>query len=145
MVREFMEAAEQPGLPAPTAPPDDRVRLRAKLIMEEAFETVGAMFGNPKALSSLGMRVQELLPAFNVYVNLTEVADGCADLDYVVEGTRLEFGINGLPIAKVVHASNMAKFGPGSWRRPDGKQMKPEGWEPPDIAAELLKQQGKTP
>jgi predicted HAD superfamily Cof-like phosphohydrolase len=61
-----------------------------------------------------------------------------ADLDYVVEGTRLEFGIDGEPIAAEVHRANMAKTeGPVA---PDGKRLKPPGWTPPDIAGVLRKQ-----
>ena len=70
--------------------------------------------------------------------NLVELVDALADLDYVVEGTRIEFGINGKPIADAVHAANMAKVGGGI--RGDGKINKPEGWQPPDIAGELRKQ-----
>jgi predicted HAD superfamily Cof-like phosphohydrolase len=144
MVREFHFKGGQPVLLLPTVPSDERIRLRAKLVMEEAFETVAAMYGNDEALQAHHRQVQDILAVARVDVDLPKVADGCADLDYVVEGTRLELGINGLPIAKTVHAANMAKFGPGSWKREDGKQMKPPGWKPPDIEAEL-KKQGWTP
>lgn len=137
MVYEFHATAGQPLLIMPTVPPEDRVRLRAKLIMEEAFETVSAMYGNDGALHIHHQQVQELLAVLKVNVDLPKVTDGCADLDYVVEGTRLELGVNGLPVAKAVHKANMAKFGPGSWKREDGKQMKPPSWTPPDIEAEL--------
>jgi predicted HAD superfamily Cof-like phosphohydrolase len=73
-----------------------------------------------------------------IRVDLPELADALADLDYVVEGARLEFGINGAPIATEVHRANMAKLdGPV---REDGKKQKPEGWKPPDIESELRKQ-----
>lgn len=140
MVREFHFKGGQPILLLPTIPPDDRVRLRAKLIMEEAFEMVGAMYGDEGSLAVHGQAVQEILERLPVKVDLPKVVDGGADLDYVVEGTRLEFGINGLPIATTVHKANMAKFGPGSWVREDGKRMKPPGWQPPDIEAELRAQ-----
>lgn len=74
-------------------------------------------------------------------VDLVEFADALADLDYVIEGTRLEFGINGAPIAAEVHRSNLSKLGPnGPMLREDGKILKPPGWTPPDIAGELRKQ-----
>ena len=67
-----------------------------------------------------------------------DVVQGCknigyalAGLDYVVEGARLEFGINGLPIADEVHRANMAKA--GGPKRADGKHMKPEGWTPHEV------------
>lgn len=42
-------------------------------------------------------------------------------------------------ILEEVHRSNMAKLGPDGEviRRADGKVMKPEGWQPPQIAAVL--------
>ena len=56
----------------------------------------------------------------------------------VVEGCRVEMGINGAPIAAEVHRANMAKVGgPIS---PQGKRLKPPGWTPPDIEGELRKQ-----
>lgn len=140
MVREFHFKAKQPILISPMVPPDERVRLRAKLIMEEAFEMVGAMYGDDGALLVHKQAVQELLAKLPVDVDMPKVVDGGAELDYVVEGTRIEFGVNGLPVAKTVHTANMAKFGPGSWVREDGKQMKPPNWQAPDIEGELRKQ-----
>jgi predicted HAD superfamily Cof-like phosphohydrolase len=61
-----------------------------------------------------------------------------ADLDYVVEGTRQELGIDGPAVHAIVHAANMAKqAGPVD---ASGKKRKPEGWKPPDIAGELRRQ-----
>ena len=73
-----------------------------------------------------------------IKVRLPEFIDATHDLDYVVEGTRLECGVDGAPIAAEVHRANMAKaHGP---MREDGKRLKPEGWTPPDIEGELVKQ-----
>lgn len=135
---EFHQAAAQPVLNRPQTPPDDRVRLRLKLVAEECFEFLQAC-GVP--VGHLHEQVQEeisLVPELKI--DLVAVADAFEDIGYVVEGSRLEFGINGEPIADEVHRSNMAKFGPGSWKREDGKIMKPPGWRPPDIRRELRKQ-----
>ena len=135
-VLEFHKAFEHPTAPKPCIPADERVRFRAKLITEEYLETMRSMFD-----WTFGIAEDELDRAMensNVRVDLVEMADGLADLDYVVEGTRLEFGIDGGPIAAEVHRSNMAKLGGG--RRSDGKTLKPAGWTPPDIARELAKQ-----
>ena len=43
------------------------------------------------------------------------------------------------PIWNLIHKSNMAKKGGG--KRGDGKSLKPKGWEPPDIASEIRRQQ----
>lgn len=137
-VQEFMEAAGQEVKESPEVPSDDVVRLRAKLVMEEAFELLEAMFDEP--VERLKHEVMELISGSDIDINMVEVADACADIDYVVEGARLAFGINGKPIADEVQRTNMAKFGEGSWVREDGKRMKPPGWKPPDIG-KLLKEQ----
>jgi len=146
-VEEFMIAAKQEVKSSPAVPDEKIVRLRAKLVMEEAFELLEALFdleSKPEVkdyYKTLNGNIKELIEEFPIKVDMVEVADACGDIDYVVEGTRLAFGINGKPIADEVQRTNMAKFGPGSWvRESDGKQMKPPGWEPPDIA-KLLKDQ----
>ena len=50
------------------------------------------------------------------------------------------YGIDIRPIWDEVHRTNMAKEGGGS--RTDGKIMKPAGWQPPDIAGLLARQDG---
>ena len=147
-VEEFMIAAKQEVKDSPAVPDDKIVRLRAKLVMEEAFELLEALFDIQNG-GSLGFYTEKkeaitsLIEELPIDVDMVEVADACGDIDYVVEGARLAFGINGKPIADEVQRTNMAKFGPGSWvRESDGKQMKPPGWEPPDIA-KLLEAQKK--
>ena len=162
-VRAFHRAMGQPILPCPQVPSDERVRLRLRLIAEEFQELLDSAFhfgdvdasdshepelahANQEAVQfdrkSLDLALGLIIAKAPIRVSLPEFADACADLDYVVEGTRLEFGIDGRPIADAVQAANMAKAnGP---RRADGKILKPEGWKPPDIAAELVKQ-GWTP
>ena len=70
--------------------------------------------------------------------NLPAFVDGIADLVYVALGLANAVGVDLDPIFAAVHQANMAKL--GGQKREDGKQMKPEGWAPPDIAAELRKQ-----
>jgi predicted HAD superfamily Cof-like phosphohydrolase len=139
-VREFHVAM---GVPAdatrPTVIPDERVRLRARLIAEEFFEVMEAMFADKWHLVEARDAVFGVIRGMvDVRVDMPELADGLADLDYVVEGTRIEFGIDGAPIAAEVHRANMAKV--GGPRRPDGKVEKPPGWRGPDIAGELKRQ-----
>lgn len=93
-----------------------REDLRRKLIMEEASETASALRES----------------------NLIETVDGLCDLLYVTFGTAVEMGVDLEPCFDEVHRSNMAKEGGGE--RADGKILKPEGWQPPDIRGELRKQ-----
>ena len=139
-VREFHLAMDVPAdAPRPTVIPDARVRLRAALIAEEFFEIMEAMFSED--FEDLRRMKSALLRAISdepIDVHLVDLADGFADLDYVVEGSRLEFGIDGAPIAAEVHRANMAKV--GGPIAENGKRLKPPGWTPPDIVGELRKQ-----
>lgn len=144
-VEAFHEAFGLPVLDRPTVPSTDRVRLKLALILEEMAELVCALQGldasKAKALfASSGLL--ELINTFDPNVNLVDAADALADIDYTVEGLRLELGINGAPIAAAVQAANMAKLGPDGKPiyREDGKVIKPEGWTPPDIEGELRRQ-----
>jgi predicted HAD superfamily Cof-like phosphohydrolase len=130
-VLEFHRAMGVPVRERPTRIPEDRVRLRLALIAEEFAEFCAAI-GRP-------IELPDFEATWNGGFDMAQVADALADLDYVIEGARLEFGIDGGPVADEVHRSNMAKVnGP---IRSDGKRLKPEGWTPPDIAG-VLKAQG---
>lgn len=138
-VVEFHRANNHPVLDKPQVPADERVRLRLRLIMEETLELLQAALPNETSIiPQCGRMLDLVISAGIIRVDLPELADACADLDYVVEGTRLEFGIDGVPIAAEVHRSNMAKVGAG--KREDDKALKPKGWKPPDIEGELRKQ-----
>jgi predicted HAD superfamily Cof-like phosphohydrolase len=150
-VIEFHKAFDQPIVERPSVPGDDRVRLRARLVAEEFFEMVASMFDQATSTTNMPLkgllleskaRVDLFIRHARVVVDLPELADAFADLDYVVEGSRIEFGIDGAPIAAEVHRSNMAKVGGAT--APDGKKMKPPGWVGPDIEG-CLKAQGWKP
>lgn len=137
MVGEFHAAMDVPVLETPQVPSDERVRLRARLIVEEVIEFLEACFGSTdrEVLRFIALRIIDGEP---VRVNLTDAADALADIAYVVEGTNLEFGIDSQAVLEEVHRANMAKVtGPV---RADGKRLKPEGWTPPDVAGVLARQ-----
>ncbi len=154
---EFHVATSMPGFDgpdgrspeAPTIPSDDRVRLRLRLIAEEFFETMRAAL-NLRLTPDLGghhLATAERCLALAiersaVAVDLSALVDGLADLDVVVEGTRLEFGVDGGPIAAEVHRANMDKV--GGPVRADGKQLKPGGFTPANVE-ECLRRQGWRP
>jgi predicted HAD superfamily Cof-like phosphohydrolase len=105
------------GVPLHRIPGIRRPLLRASLIREESKEVTDAIDAG----------------------DIVETADGLCDLIYVCLGAALEFGIDLGPIFDEVHQTNMAKEGGPT--RSDGKILKPEGWEPPQIR-ELLERQG---
>ena len=115
MVREFHEKFGVPAPEIPGFPSIQRQRLRWDLIKEELAE----------------------LERADSIEDLIEVADGLADLVYVICGMALEYGIPLDEVFAEVHRTNMAKV--GGPLRDDGKILKPEGWEPPNIKAILMK------
>lgn len=141
-VLEFHRAMDVPVLESPAVPADERVRLRLNLIAEEFFELLEASLpkgdDRSRAVELFKANLQAIAECSKLDVDLPEFADALADLDYVIEGTRLEFGIDGAPVAAGVHAANMAKV--GGLVREDGKRLKPDGWKPFDVAAELRRQ-----
>ncbi len=125
-VAEFHRATDAPIVAQPAVPPEDRLALRIKLLAEEFDEAVEAM--SEAESGSLDA--------------LAHVAKELADVLVVTYGAALEWGIDLGPVMDAVHASNMAKVGLDGkvQRRPDGKILKPEGWQPPNIEAVLAEQ-----
>ena len=138
----------------PHVPEDDIVRFRLALIAEEFFELLEASVVDPGGIALAQSLISKALngerygiPLAKVAVDLPEFTDAMADLDYVVEGTRLAFGIDGWPVLLEVQRANMDKA-PSHLASADrakvdlnvAKTPKPEGWRPPDIAGELRKQ-----
>lgn len=117
-VAAFHTACSVPTSTAIAIPPADRVELRRSLIAEEWRETDEALASG----------------------DVPGIADGMADLIYVIVGTALEYGIPLDRVWAAVQAANMAKVDPATGLvryRADGKVLKPEGWQPPDIASAL--------
>ncbi len=138
-VREFHTAMDLPIASTPAVPATPRLQLRIRLIAEEFFELLEACGGDEHLAGEAKYYVNRVVTTLSSgRVDMVEFADACADLDYVLEGARLEFGINGKPVAAEVHRSNMAKV--GGPVREDGKIGKPDNWTPPDIRGELRKQ-----
>ena len=142
-VTEFHRAMGQPIADKPAIPSDERVRLRLRLIAEEFCELLDSCLGKPSAFDHEAWQYWNYMGCFAEYINKAPVhvslygaTDALADLAYVIEGTNLEFGINGEAVLEEVHAANMAKV-------PDpngGKVRKPEGWVGPDIERVLAEQ-----
>lgn len=138
-VLEFMQKAKQATPAIPFVPGRDVRELRAKLILEEALETVAALgfdvcLGPDRALVEMAC----LSFADGETPNLEEIIDGCCDIKVVTTGTLIACGVPDEPFQRAVDQNNLDKFGPGhSWRE-DGKLIKPSGHKPPDIAGILI-------
>lgn len=136
----FHRAYGQPVKDSPEVPEPSRVRLRLRLITEEYFELLDSV-----GLKLPGIKgvIDECVGRCVPIVDLPEFADALADIDYLVEGARAEFGVDGGPVADEVHRSNMSKLGPDGrpMVRDDGKVVKGPSYSPPDLAR-VLREQG---
>lgn len=147
-VEKFMEYAGQGVPPSPCMPDAETRLLRARLILEEAFEAIERGLGvniyiqpctTPFPRNPYRIDFSHLSFSPDRRPDLVELADGCADLSVVTVGTLSAAGISDLPLLETVDANNLAKFGPGGYRREDGKWVKPPGHQPPDILGVLGK------
>lgn len=80
--------------------------------------------------SLIGEELQEFREAC-YRSDLIGAIDALADLKYVVEGAAVTFGIDLEPFFDEVHRSNMTKV--GGPVRADGKILKPDTYEPPQL------------
>ena len=112
---EFNEAFEIPTLDNPGLSNSELIELRIKLLSEEVEEYAEAARAG----------------------DMIEILDALADIGYILAGTIINHGMQNIydDAFNEVHRSNMAKLVDGKvLRRADGKVMKPEGWQPPNLA-----------
>jgi predicted HAD superfamily Cof-like phosphohydrolase len=119
-VNKFMEAADQ----------------RVKLVAYPEFD-----ISDPQAelyMKLIQEEFDETLDAFSKGDTI-EVADGLADMVWVIMGLASSLGIPFDGVWDEVRASNMSKVVDGKLiKREDGKVLKPEGYFRPDINAVLF-------
>ena len=142
-VLEFMLRAKQDCPLVPTMPSDKVRELRARLILEEALETIEALGFRVKVADSVdehevSMATIVLKPTG--YENLIELVDGCADLSVVTVGTLIAAGVKDVPVLECVDENNLQKFSEGHRINEFGKLIKPPNHRPPDIARVLREQ-----
>ena len=119
-VEVFMEAADQCVSVTPQKVFDNKdpqIELYMRLVQEEFDETLDAF----------------------AHGDTVELADGIADMVWVLMGLASSVGIPFDQVWDEVKASNMSKVVDGKlMKREDGKVMKPEGYFRPDINAVLF-------
>lgn len=142
-VREFHRVYEHPIADKPQIPAEDRLRLRLKLIKEEFIELMRSCLAENSNVNFADMMLESAINAAYIAPDMVEIADALGDLDYVIEGMRLELGIDGEPVADEIHRSNLSKLGEDGkpLKREDGKVAKGPNYTPPDIAR-VLREQG---
>ena len=125
-VRQFHSAVGNVDPPTPTPPNEAVLSLRRTLIEEEQGEVLEAF-----------SRFQEA-PSEYKEAEFYALVHELTDLLYVTYGALIAFGVEPDEVFAEVHRANMQKAtGP---QRKDGKQLKPEGWRPADVAGVLSKQ-----
>jgi len=119
-VNVFMEAADQ----------------RVKLVAYPEFDMT-----DPQAQLYMSLIQEEFDETMDAFVkgDTIEVADGLADMVWVIMGLASSLGIPFDQVWDEVRASNMSKVVDGKLiKREDGKVLKPEGYFRPDINAVLF-------
>ncbi|MEZ7005563.1 MazG nucleotide pyrophosphohydrolase domain-containing protein [Streptomyces sp. AD55] len=124
LVRAFHRACGIDTRDTPTEVAPDLAAHRGELLAEEAAEVAEVSVVGP----------------------LDRLAHELADVVYVAYGTALVHGIDLDAVIAEVHRSNMTKRGPDGRvsRRADGKVLKGEHYEAPDVRG-VLRRQGWTP
>lgn len=144
----FMRASGQTVNSRPTTPCERDRLLRAKLIFEEALETIAGLgcrvldfTNNAIEPKSNDIRIEALS---DTEFDLVDAIDGCVDLIVVATGTLSTIGVDDKPHQLEVDNANLRKIGPGGVceRREDGKLLKPKGWTPPDHVEVLDREHG---
>ena len=121
-VRAFHDGLGQFFPTSPTVPDERVLALRETLIDEEYAEV-------KEAIAELRERAGSADGADPL--DLTDLASELVDLLYVTYGALEALGVPTEQVFGAIHDANMAKLaGP---KRADGKQLKPEGWQPADV------------
>lgn len=148
-VVRFNEAARGALPHTPTTLSLGDAKLALRLILEESFETVTAMFDPESAvykrLLSHHEHMQYVLKTETAESDLqqdsVELLDGLCDTLVVSMGMA---AMAGLPLDRgmdVVNASNLAKIDPETGaciKDAGGKIQKPAGWKKPDLVEVLM-------
>ena len=74
---------------------------------------------------------------------IAEQGDAFVDIWYYSLNAMAKKGVNLSKIFDLVHGANMAKRDPETGKflkRDDGKIIKPKGWRPPNVSAEIKRQ-----
>jgi predicted HAD superfamily Cof-like phosphohydrolase len=129
--------------PAPTTPDAATLALRLRLLREEALEVQEALTALTATTTADARRpVADEAPAGTGTGRRAgaeaAAAHELADLLYVVYGTFVALGVDADEVFAEIHEANLRKA--GAPRRPDGKQLRPDGWRPADVGAVLERQ-----
>jgi predicted HAD superfamily Cof-like phosphohydrolase len=133
----FMQKAGQTTPEKLTIPSESDRILRAKLILEEAFELINKGLGIGVANFGHFLKPDDFNYVITGEADPIESLDGAADSFWVtVAGVAIIFGADLEPVLDEVDRSNQSKFIDGH-RREDGKWQKGKSYSPADIKSVL--------
>ena len=149
-VREFTTASGTPCADAPEAMTAGEVEFVAKMMLDEIMELMATVHTPAAAKAMLKRFVDESADIEKIHYDddggvamIADQADALVDAYYYSLNAACKRGVNLSRVFTIVHAANMAKRDPvgGTFlRRADGKIIKPAGWQPPDVVAEIRRQ-----
>lgn len=154
-VREFTFEAGQPTPETPSPMTKEETKFIAKMVLDETLELMATHWGPSEAKGILTQMIaqSEDLPQ-EEYSEETQAerdihqcadqADALVDIYYYSQNAACKKGMNLSSVFNLVHNANMAKRDPATGhfirRESDGKILKPKGWQPPNVEAELVRQ-----
>lgn len=147
-VREFTGGAGQPTPDKPVLMSKDEVCFLGKMVLDETMELMATVYPPDDAKSKLcgfidASKDIAQLGADDETNLIAEQGDAICDVYYYMLNAAAKKGMNLSALFHIVHAANMAKRDPATGlflKREDGKIIKPKGWQPPDVKAEMQRQ-----
>lgn len=151
-VKQFTEESGTTVPPSPSPLTRDEVKFICKMILDEVMELVATVETPVYAKNMLVTLIESSNDIPKIEYDSTESgriaqiadqADAFVDIQYYMLNCACKKGINLSSVFTLVHAANMAKRDPETGlfkKREDGKIMKPTGWQPPNVVAEIERQ-----
>lgn len=149
-VKQFTEESMGMTLPSTPSPlTKSEVKFITRMVVSELLELITTVTTSVEEAQSIlsecigSLDVPKQVPTFGSEEELiAEQYDAFVDAWYYMLNTSVKKGVNLDRLFDVVHEANMRKrWADGTFhRREDGKVVKPEGWEEPDLVSEIKKQ-----
>ncbi len=145
LVKQFTEETGNIIPSIPSLMTKDETYFLIKMMLDEIMEraaTVADPDDAKKAMIEMITHSKDIPKETGVETELiASQADALIDCYYYSLNAAAKKGVNLSKVFKVVHQANMNKKIKGKFiKREDGKIMKPDGWTPPDIIAEIVSQ-----
>ena len=149
-VKEFTEESKGKMPDTQRKMSKEQVEFLIKMCLSELVELVETVTDSPeKALefvtSCIGVDMHKNKTEYDNDIKImADQADAGADIIVYIHNAFVKVGVNLSDVLDKVHEANMNKRDPvtGKFiiRESDGKVIKPEGWKPADIEAEIVRQ-----